>query len=170
VADAGYFTDGWGIIEGDLVQLANGQRARITDVNYETNVITVATALLWTQNMGVSLAYEGSAPDLGAYELVPSLTLRGTPANGAIHLNWTVNITLPMTTTWRIEYGSQTGTAYLPITDIISPTRAYTLTDLTNYTWYTVTLNAMLDSTPFLTDTVRVMPTDRFVYLPAILK
>ena len=73
VADAGYFTDGWGIIEGDLIQLANGQRARITDVNYETNVITVATGLSWTQNMGVSLAYEGPAPDLGAYELVPAL-------------------------------------------------------------------------------------------------
>ncbi|NTU63212.1 MAG: hypothetical protein HGB05_07370, partial [Chloroflexi bacterium] len=56
VADAGYFTDGWDIIAGDLIQLANGQRARIADVNYSTNAITVATGLAWTQNMGVSLA------------------------------------------------------------------------------------------------------------------
>ena len=58
---------------------------------------------------------------------------------------------------------------YLPITGIISPTRAYTLTGLTNYVWYTVTLNSILGSTPFLTDTVTVMPTDVFVYLPLVL-
>ena len=46
----------------------------------------------------------------------------------------------------------------------------YSLTGLTNYTRYTVTLNGMLDSTPFLTDTVRVMPTDIFVYLPLVLR
>ena len=62
--------------------------------------------------------------------------------------------------------------------DIISPTRACSLTGLTNYTWYTVTLNAMLalslpnglESAPFLTDTVRVMPTDVFIYLPLVCK
>lgn len=52
----------------------------------------------------------------------------------------------------------------------IGTTRAYTLTGLTNYTWHTVTLNAMLDSIPFLTDTVRMMPTDWLVYLPLVLK
>ena len=35
--------------------------------------------------------------------------------------------------------------------------------------WYTVTLNRILESTPFLTDTVRVKPTDRFMYLPIVL-
>ena len=73
-------------------------------------------------------------------------------------------------TTWRIDYYTQTVTAPVSITDILSPTRAYTLTGLTNYAWYTVTLNAMLGSTPFLTDTVRVMPADRFVYLPLITR
>jgi hypothetical protein len=71
VADAGYFMDGWGIehVQGDLIQLAGQtQRSRITNVNYETNTITVDTPLTWTQGQGVSLAYEGSAPDIGAYE------------------------------------------------------------------------------------------------------
>lgn len=36
--------------------------------------------------------------------------------------------------------------------------------------WYTVTLNAMLDDTAFLTDTVHVRPTDIFVYLPLIVR
>jgi hypothetical protein len=162
--------DGWDIIEGDLIQLANGQRARITDVNYETNAITVDTEMSWAQNMGLSLAYEGSAPDIGAYEFVPDLTLHGAPADEAIHLTWTVTGDLPPTSTWQIDYQSQTGTLYLPITGIISPTRAYTLTGLTNYVWYTVTLNSMLGSTPSLTDTVRVMPSDIFIYLPFVLK
>jgi hypothetical protein len=48
--------------------------------------------------------------------------------------------------------------------------RAYTLTGLTNYTWYTVTLNAMDGATPILSDAVRVMPTDKFVYLPLVMR
>jgi hypothetical protein len=172
VGDARYFVDGWGIphVQGDEIQLADGQRARITNVNYETNLITVDRALTWTQNQGIGLAYEGLAPDLGAYEFMPELDLCGTPASQAIYLSWTVNVTLPVTATWQIDYTSQTGSAYLPITGIVSPTRAYTLTNLTNYVWYTVTLNAMLDNTPFLTDTACVMPTDQLVYLPLARK
>jgi len=97
------------------------------------------------------------------------LVLSGTPADQSIHLTWTVDVTLPVTSTWQIVYDGPTGDQPSPISGIISPTRAYTLTGLTNYTWYTVTLNGMLDSTPFLTDTVRVMPTDIFVYLPVVL-
>jgi hypothetical protein len=55
-----------------LIQLANGQRARITKVNYDANTITVGSSLSWTQNIGVSLPYEGPAPDIGAYEFGPS--------------------------------------------------------------------------------------------------
>ena len=127
-------------------------------------------------NVGVSTDLEGtrrpqgSGYDLGAYEFLPQIELHGVPANRAIHLAWTVNVTLPVTSTWRIDYTGQTGTAYLPITGIISSTRAYSLTGLTNYIWYTVTLSAMLDSTPFLSDTVRVMPTDRLVYLPIVVR
>jgi hypothetical protein len=51
-----------------------------------------------------------------------------------------------------------------------SPTRTFTLTGLTNYVWYNVTLNAMLDGTSWLTDTITAMPTDRLVYLPLVLK
>jgi hypothetical protein len=53
----------------------------------------------------------------------------------------------------------------ITINSIVSPTRAYSLTNLTNYAWYTVTLNAMLDSTPLLTDSIVLIPTDRLVYL-----
>jgi hypothetical protein len=98
------------------------------------------------------------------------LALRSTPANQSIHLTWTVIGDLPPTSTWRLAYDGPAGDQPTPITGIVSSTRAYTLTGLTNYAWYTVTLNGMLTSTPFLTDTVTVMPTDIFVYLPLVMR
>lgn len=113
--------------------------------------------------------YEGAAPDLGAIEFQPSLTLHGMGADRAINLTWSVNATLPTTTTWAIEYYTTTANI-LTATDPFSTTRSYTLTDLTNYEWYTVTLHAMLDTTVLFSDTVTVMPTDITVYLPILLK
>jgi hypothetical protein len=70
VDDAGYFMDGWGIIQGDNIQLeGTTQRARITGVNYQSNTVTVDKSLTWTLNQGISLTYEGTAPDAGAYEV-----------------------------------------------------------------------------------------------------
>ncbi len=127
-------------------------------------------------NVGVTTDLEGTPRpqgagyDIGAYEFTPALALSGIPGSGTIYLNWNVNFTLPLTSTWRIDHASQAGTAYLPITGITNAVRAYTLTGLTNYVWYTVALNAMLNNTPFLTDTVRVMPTDIQIYLPLVLR
>jgi len=118
---------------------------------------------LYIDNVVIAKQYIGSMA-------LDSLTLRGSPDNQSIHLTWNVNAPLPATSTWQISYYSQTVTLPLTHTVPLSATRAYPLTGLTNYTWYTVTLNAMLASTPFLTDTVKVMPTDRFVYLPLVLK
>jgi hypothetical protein len=94
------------------------------------------------------------------------LTLNGIPADKTIFLNWQVNATLPLTSTWKIRYDGPPGDQPSPITGLPAPTRAYTLTGLTNYVPYIITLNAMLNSTPILTDTVTVMPTDIFVFLP----
>ncbi|MBN2004521.1 MAG: right-handed parallel beta-helix repeat-containing protein [Anaerolineae bacterium] len=107
--------------------------------------------------------------EAGAYEFVPDLRLSGIPGNRTITLNWTVNAILPVTSTWTINYQSA-NTAYLPISGLTNTLRAYTLTDLSNGFWHTVTLNAMLNATPILTDTVRVMPASRFVYLPLVLR
>lgn len=75
VDNAGYFMDGWGIIEGDTIQLeGQSDTATITTVNYDTNTITVDTSLTWTQGLGISLEYNGTAPDIGAYEFVAAPT------------------------------------------------------------------------------------------------
>jgi len=69
VQDARYFMDGWGLIEGDEIQLeSQTTTARITNVDYNNNILTVNTSLTWSAGQGVSLVYEGSGPDIGAYE------------------------------------------------------------------------------------------------------
>jgi parallel beta-helix repeat protein len=114
---------------------------------------------------------QGTGWDMGAYEFAPSLTLYGTPGDRTIRLYWTVNISLPVTSTWRISYYTDTIAWPVVATDTLTYTaRTYALTGLTNYVWHTVTLKAMLDSTPFLTDTVRAMPTDRKVVLPLVMR
>ncbi len=75
VADASYFTDGWGIVSGDLIQLMNStQRTRITSVNYATRTISVTPSLTWVNGQGAAMAYEGTAPDIGAFETGAGVT------------------------------------------------------------------------------------------------
>jgi hypothetical protein len=69
VADAGYFCDGWGIMAGDRIQIQGGTSSvGVKSVNYTTNSITVDTSIAWQKGYGVSLAFSGSAPDIGANE------------------------------------------------------------------------------------------------------
>lgn len=71
VKDAGYFYDGFGIKgeKGDLIRLAGSeQSARIIGIDYAKNEITLNRPLSWQDGQGVSLAYHGDAPDIGAVE------------------------------------------------------------------------------------------------------
>ena len=57
------------------------------------------------------------------------------------------------------------------ITDPLSVTRSFVLTEhVEDYQKYTVTLHAMLGETSWLSDTVRVMPTDKLVHLPLVMR
>jgi hypothetical protein len=129
-------------------------------------------------NLDLTLKPNSPAYTLPCFQEIPfgligiepedKLQLYGSPGNHRLNLTWNLSDVLPPTSTWRIAYYSQT----VPITinSIVSPARAYDLNGLTNYAWYTITLNAMLDATPLYTDTIKLMPTDRLVYLPLILK
>lgn len=68
VADAGYFTDGWGISEGDSIRIGGQPAARIVRVDYGANLIEIDKPLAWTANAPVSYDYGGKAPDIGALE------------------------------------------------------------------------------------------------------
>ena len=111
----------------------------------------------------------GGMPDIGAVEFQSALSLAGQGGDEAIFLNWTVNTSLPPDSAWRLIYGTSNIDQQV-VTGILSPTRAFTLTSLINYEPYTVTLNAMLTNSPFLTGTITVTPSDRNLYLPILLK
>jgi hypothetical protein len=112
----------------------------------------------------------GAGWDIGAYEFTPSLALTGWPGDQRINLSWSVDSALLPTTTWRIDYYTQTASVYTAA-EPLSTTRSTVLTqNAHNYQWYTVTLHAMTGGTSWLSDTVRVMPTDVFVYLPIMMR
>ena len=74
--DAGYFCDGYGLIEGDLIQLeGQDETVRIIDVDYDGNIITIAGSLVWVTGQGISFPYNGSAPDIGAFEYDPGTSM-----------------------------------------------------------------------------------------------
>jgi hypothetical protein len=69
VEDAGYFSDGEGLVRGDLIQLEGQDRAvTITAVDAAAGTLTVDTPLRWTAGTGVALPYLGARPDQGAFE------------------------------------------------------------------------------------------------------
>lgn len=118
---------------------------------------------------GVSRPY-GAAYDIGAYEFLPTLRLSGAPGNQTIYLSWELDTTLPPTATWQISYTGTPGNEPSPITDLDADLRTFTLTGLTNYEMYTITLEAIEGDTAVYTDTITLMPTDQFVYLPIVLR
>ena len=69
VDDALYFTDGYGLISGDVIRVGS-DTVTITAVNYTTKQITVSSSFTWADNEAVSMDYNGSAPDMGAFESV----------------------------------------------------------------------------------------------------
>lgn len=71
VQDVTYFYHGHNVLPGDLIQFGTNSTkiARVTNINYTTNTITIDRNLNWTANESVSLPFNGSAPDLGAFEL-----------------------------------------------------------------------------------------------------
>jgi hypothetical protein len=67
VEDASFFIDGLGIIPGDTVKLQGGSQAvRVTHVDYAANTLTLAQSVAFSSGQGVSLDYQGTAPDIGA--------------------------------------------------------------------------------------------------------
>jgi len=73
--DVSYFYSGFGIPgeQGDLVQL-KGQTvsARIVSIDYDNNTLTLDRDLSWDENQGLTLEFNGTAPDIGMHEVATS--------------------------------------------------------------------------------------------------
>src|SRR4029453_7900447 len=85
VANAGFFTDGFGLVRGDMIQVGANSPVEIISIDYATNVITLASAQSWSNGQAVSLAYNGSAPDIGAFE-----STTGSATSG-LQVHWTLD-------------------------------------------------------------------------------
>ena len=75
VVDALYFSDGVGLITGDLIRIGV-ETATLIDVDYSTNTLTVDVPMTWVVGAAVSLDYSGMAPDIGAFERASLLPQR----------------------------------------------------------------------------------------------
>lgn len=73
VADVSYFSDGRGLIPGDLIRVGSNAAVRIANVNYSKNEITVESSISWSNNDGINLNYSGSKPDIGLVEVGSSI-------------------------------------------------------------------------------------------------
>ena len=170
VVEAWYFTDGLGFQDGDLLTVGDNDPVRVVDVDYNNNTVTVNQAISWKNQDGVNYAFKGSAPDVGAIEYVPIFDLVGMPGDGTIYLVWTISDDLPDTAVLRLEYTGPTGNPASPINNIPLGSGEYVLTGLQNYTFYEITLTAVDNGVAIMTDTVSVMPTDIFSFLPFVMK
>ncbi len=94
--------------------------------------------------------------------------LMAAPDDEALHVSWELTGTLPVSATWRISYTGPAGDHASPIENISQDDRGYTLTGLTNGASYDVTLNAMLNGSPYLTATVTASPSANPVFLPLV--
>ncbi|MEM8863362.1 MAG: fibronectin type III domain-containing protein, partial [Chloroflexota bacterium] len=120
-----------------------------------------------TDSQGV-LRPQGDGFDIGAYEFVPTLRLSGSALSQTIELTWVIDSSLANTTTWKIEYESASDGNSTIVDNLPEPTRSYSLSELTNYEAYTITLSAMEQNSAIYSDTMTIMPTDIQIYLPAI--
>jgi hypothetical protein len=66
VADARYFTDGFGVKSGDRIKVGNNPPVSVTGINYSSNTITVDNSISYNAGDGVSYVYEGTRPNIGA--------------------------------------------------------------------------------------------------------
>jgi len=88
VEDAGYFINGFGIVEPDRIQLQGDKKvAKVISVDYSSHVITVDRSLTWGAGQGLTLAYNGPAPDPGAYEFGDDSTNYGVFRDGKFWLD-----------------------------------------------------------------------------------
>ncbi len=76
VNDALYFTDGFGLIEADILRVGSEQ-VTIVSVDYGTNQITIDRSISWSAGDPVSITYNGSAPDIGIHEFANAGTIVG---------------------------------------------------------------------------------------------
>ncbi len=161
VADPNYFYDGYGISgeQGDLIKLSNGQTARITHIDYGNGTVTLDRTVSWGSGEKVCLAYDGTAPDIGAFEYsirpISDLAVSSTSQNSAT-VTWIVPGEQGVTgtpATYDIRYANspvteanwETATQIQgePIASQFGQPQSFTITGLNGGTTYYVAIKVL---------------------------
>ncbi len=80
VQDSNYFSDGNGLTPGDTIELqGSNARAHIVRINHASNTLTLSSPLTFKDGQGVSLSYNGNAPDIGAGAVPSGLAISKQP-------------------------------------------------------------------------------------------
>ncbi|MFP4401233.1 MAG: DUF4215 domain-containing protein [Candidatus Woesearchaeota archaeon] len=66
VQDADFFSDGYDLVEGDLISIGESNMVRIVSIT--GNIITVDSSISWNLGVGVFWRNQDMNPDIGAYE------------------------------------------------------------------------------------------------------
>lgn len=67
VEDPYFFTDGFSIVEGDMIRIGPDE-VQIKSIDYDTGYMILGEQMQWKDKAPVSLIYKGNAPDIGAVE------------------------------------------------------------------------------------------------------
>ncbi len=67
VEDPYFFTDGFNIVEGDMIRVGD-EEVQVISVDYDTRYLVLSKKIQWQDKAPVSLIYKGNAPDIGAVE------------------------------------------------------------------------------------------------------
>ena len=67
VADATFFSDGFGIVKPDVIRVGE-ERVKAVKVDYDQNRITLDREIAWKTDAPVTLDFKGRGPDIGAFE------------------------------------------------------------------------------------------------------
>jgi hypothetical protein len=178
--------NGWFDAESDFTAstdiVGSGDPGFLGVANHDYHLTAASPVRDTGIDVGVTTDFEGDArpfgsrPDIGADEYTPYVYLRATPGDRTVYLTWT-EFEDPGLASYVITYtygtgGSDASQGPSPISNLLTTTHIYSLADVANYAFYTVTVGARdgSDADLFVSNSVRVMPTDIFVYLPAIMK
>lgn len=101
VADAGYFCDGYGVLEAaDSIVVESSRPVKITSIDRERNIIQLEVPLSWPAGARIFRPFQGTAPDIGALEaqsqsgLVPAIPAILDPPDGL------ADAALPVVLSW----------------------------------------------------------------------
>ena len=67
VQDPYFFSDGFGVVEGDLIRVG-AKEVQVTRVDYKNKQLILSKPIQWSDKAPISFTYKGSAPDIGAIE------------------------------------------------------------------------------------------------------